>query len=126
MLILFVLEGPTPHNSHIKICNFSKNAEKYPTSDNLILRSTWSIWARLYLLERSDSLPFIKNMKIGIYHLVPILGRRQYLVDCIFRGISDEARSLWGLKPPTIALYKTSIKILYTFRAFAKKKIIFF
>jgi hypothetical protein len=60
-------------------------------------------------------------MKIGIYRFLPILGRQQYSVRYIFRGTSDPTGSLWGLKPPTIELYKTIIKSLYTFRVFAKK-----
>jgi hypothetical protein len=46
------------------------------------------------LLERLNSLLFIKNIKIGIYRLLPILGRRQYSVRCIFRGTSDPTGSL--------------------------------
>jgi hypothetical protein len=117
---------PAERSSHLKNGNFSKNTgDMYPTLEDHISGSTWSTCARVCLLERSNSQLFIKNMKFGIYRLLPILGRLQYLVDCIFRGTSDPTGSLWGLETPTIELYKTSIKSLYTFRVFAKKKFFF-
>jgi hypothetical protein len=56
---------------------------------------------------------------LEMYHF----GRVQYLVRYIFRGTFDPTGSLWGLKPPTIILYKTTLN-LDTFRVFAKKKFI--
>jgi hypothetical protein len=105
----------------LKKWQFFENCWRCTTLEDHISGSTWSIWAKVCLLESLNSLLFIKNMKIGIYRLFPILERWQYSVDRIFRGTSDPTRSLWGLKPPTIELYKTSIKSLYTFRVFAKK-----
>jgi hypothetical protein len=105
----------------LKKWQFFKNCWRCTTLEDHISGSTWSIRAKVCLLERWNSLLFIKNMKIGIYRLLPILERWQYSVDCIFRGTSDPTGSLWGLKPPTIELYKTAIKSLYTFRVFTKK-----
>ncbi len=108
----------------LKKWQFFENCWRCTTLEDHISGSTWSIQAKVCLLERLNSLLFIENMKIGIYRFLPILERWQYSVDCIdciFRGTSDPTGSLWGLKPLTIELYKTSIKSLYTFRVFAKK-----
>ncbi len=111
---------PAGRSSHLKNGNFSKNAGDTQLW-TIISRDLLGRFGRVCLLERSYSLLSEKNMKIGIYRLLPILGRRQYSVRYIFRGTSDPTRSLWGLKPLTIELYKTPIKSLYTFRVFAKK-----
>ncbi len=109
----------------LKVLLFFKKCWRCITLEDHISRSTWPIWAKVCLLERSNSLLLIKNMNNRIYRLFPILGRGQCLVRYIFRGTSGPTGSLQGLKPPTIILYKTTLKNLDTFRVFVKRKFLF-
>jgi hypothetical protein len=60
--------------------------------DNHILRSTWSIWVIVCLMERSDNLLLSKNMNIRIYRLLTILGRQQLSEYCINEsGVTSRA-----------------------------------
>ncbi len=61
----------------VKFLQFFKIYWRCTTLEDHISRSGWPIWAKVCLLERSDSLLLTKNMKIGIYRLPPILGQRQ-------------------------------------------------
>jgi hypothetical protein len=83
--------------------------------------SSWPIWARLCLLERPDSLLFIKNMKFGIYRLLPILGHHECLVVYNSHGTSCPVMCIYGLYRPTNVLYKTTLTQFDTFEIFAKK-----
>ncbi len=71
-----------------KNSRFFENCWRYPSLKDYISRSTWPIRARVCLLESSDSLHLRKNMKIGIYRFLPILGQHQCLVDNNPRGTS--------------------------------------
>jgi hypothetical protein len=81
------------------------------------------------IFQKMLEIPNFGQSYLGI-HLVDLgesmlVRKVQYSVDCIFRGTYDPTGSLWGLETPTIELYKTSIKSLYTFRVFANFYFIF-
>jgi hypothetical protein len=78
----------------LKVLRFFKKCWRYTTLGDHISGCTWPIWARVCLLERSYSLLLRKNIKTGIYRLLPILGQGQYSVRYNFRGTSDPKEGL--------------------------------
>ncbi len=80
-----------------KKSRFFENCWRCPSLEDHILGSTWPIWMRVCLLERSDSLLSGKNMKFGIYRLSPILGHHRCLVDYNSRGTFYPGAALVGM-----------------------------
>ncbi len=109
----------------VKKPRFFENCWRCTTLEDHISGSSWPIWARVCLLERSYSLHLRKNMKIGIYCLLPILEPHQCLVGYNFFGPPGRIEIICGLWRDTHRLSKTSLKKLDTLRVFAKKKKIF-
>ncbi len=105
----------------VKFLQFFKIYWRCTTLEDHISRSGWPIWAKVCLLERSNSLLLRKNIKIGIYCLPPILGQKQCLIAYNSQRPSSSDAGLWGLSPPTIVLYKTFLRNLGTMKHFEKK-----
>jgi hypothetical protein len=81
----------------VNFLQFFKIYWRCTTLEDHISRSGWPIWAKVCLLERSNSLLLGKNIKFGIYRLRPISGQKQCLIaDNSQRPSSSEA-GLWGL-----------------------------
>ncbi len=76
---------------------FFKICWRCPTLEDHTSRSGRAIWARVCLLERSNSLLLGKNMKFGIYRLSPILGQWQCSMSYNSRRPSSSEAGLWGL-----------------------------
>ncbi len=90
--------GPTRWaQGAVKFLQFFKIYWRCTTLEDHISGSTWSIRAKVCLLERSDSLLLINNMKIGIYRLLPILGQKQCSMTYNSQRPSSSEASLWGL-----------------------------
>jgi hypothetical protein len=60
----------------LKVLLFFKIYWRCTTLQDHISRSGWPIWAKVCLLESSDSLLLTKNMKIGIYLFPPDFGTK--------------------------------------------------
>ncbi len=81
----------------VKFLQFFKIYWRCTTLEDHISRSGRPIWAKVCLLERSDSLLLIKNMKIGIYRLLLILGQKQYSMAYNSQRPSSSEAGLWRL-----------------------------
>jgi hypothetical protein len=88
---------PAGHSKQSNFCYFSKFCWRCATLEDHISGSTWPIWARVCLLEWSNSLVLIKNMKIGIYRLPSILGQWHCLMAYNSQRPSSSEVGLWGL-----------------------------
>jgi hypothetical protein len=107
----------------VKKPRFFENCWRCTTLEDHISGSSWPLWERVCLLERSYSLHLRKNMKIGIYRLLPILEPHQCLVGYNFFGPPGRIGIICGLWRDTHRLSKTSLKNLDTLRVFAKKNL---
>jgi hypothetical protein len=109
----------------VKKSIFFKKCWRCTTLDYHILGSGWPIWARVGLLKRLYGLLLTKNMKIGIYRLLPILEPCRCSVRYNFFGPPGRIGIICGLWRDTHRLSKTSFKNLETLRVFAKKNLFF-